>query len=94
WNSELIAPGGSEGGAVPAAAAGGRWHVCADLEASLLALATPWGTISGWRLHPSGRRARGPIFCFGLGSSCSASPSPSSRPLTSMSLTPGGLILA
>ncbi|CAB1118693.1 unnamed protein product [Ectocarpus sp. CCAP 1310/34] len=95
WNSELIAPGGSEGGADPAAAAaGGRWHVCADLEASLLVLATPWGAISGWRLNPSGRRARGPIFCFGLGSSCSASPSPSSRPLTSMSLTAGGLILA
>ncbi|CAN0114123.1 unnamed protein product [Ectocarpus sp. 6 AP-2014] len=97
WNSELIAPGGSEGGAVPAAAAaaaGGGWHVCADLGASLLVLATPWGAISGWRLHPSGRRARGPIFCFGLGSSCSASPSPSSRPLTSMSLAAGGLILA
>ncbi|CAM9138553.1 unnamed protein product [Ectocarpus sp. 4 AP-2014] len=99
WNSELIAPGGSEGGAVPAAAAagaavGGGWHVCADLEAFLLVLATPWGTISGWRLHPSGRRARGPIFCFGLGSSCSASPSPSSRPLTSMSLAAAGLILA
>ncbi|CAN0311575.1 unnamed protein product [Ectocarpus sp. 8 AP-2014] len=43
WNFELITPGGSEGGAVPAAAAavaaaavGGGWHVCADLEASLL----------------------------------------------------------
>lgn len=66
--------------------------------------ATPGGHISGWHLHPSGRRARGPIFRFSLDSSPSSAPPPTdaagaavaavARPLTSMDLAAGGMILA
>eukprot|EP00752_Nemacystus_decipiens_P007104 g6366.t1 len=94
WNVER---GSSQQAGVPAEAAAAErgWHVCADLEASLLIRATPWGDISGWRLHPSGRRARGPIFSFLVGSSSvSSSRSPAARRLTSVALAAGGLILA